>query len=418
MACPERLRAGIANSRNFRRLQALAIDQVSSGRLEKNEAEEILAVAERLSSECLAPRAAHYDATATHPVESWRDVWQEGMLAMGIPRRFGGLELDMPTYIRVVERLASGCTNTGMTVHMHSTVTRFIDALATEEQKEFYFREVVEEGKLFGSWGSEPETRGGTAMRLTSIIPQDGGYVINGVKHFCTMSGGAHRYMIHCSAGNDDPVESQWLALLPHEADGIERIGEWDTLGMRATFSPAMRLNNCKVGPDAPLGRPGEAPRTGVTQGFGLGFAAVYLGAAQAALDFTKEFAQTQTFAPDPLPIAEGLVTQRTVAEMSMALEGARRVLHWGASQWHVGGPAERAVLSARAKYLATVASLDITSKAIQIAGGRSAHKTMPLERLYRDVRTSTLMPPNLDRCLELVGRSELGLDTPLYRDA
>jgi len=42
----------------------------------------------------------------------------------------------------------------------------------------------------------------------------------------------------------------------------------------------------------------------------------------------------------------------------------------------------------------------------------------MPLARLYRVVRTSTLMPPNLERCLELVGRSELGLDTPLYRDA
>ena len=75
-------------------------------------------------------------------------------------------------------------------------------------------------------------------------------------------------------------------------------------------------------------------------------------------------------------------------------------------------------MLAARAKYLSTVAALDVTSKAIQVAGGRSAHKSMPLERLYRDVRTSTLMPPNLERCLELVGRSELGLDTPLYRDA
>ena len=101
-----------------------------------------------------------------------------------------------------------------------------------------------------------------------------------------------------------------------------------------------------------------------------------------------------------------------------MALEGARQVLHSAAEEWHGSNPAERAVLAARAKYLATVASLDVTSKAIQIAGGRSAHKRMPLERLYRDVRTSTLMPPNQDRCLELVGRSELGLDTPLYRDA
>ena len=338
---------------------------------------------------------------------------------MGIPRRFGGLELDMLTYIRVVERLAAGCTNTGMTVHMHSTVTRFIDGLASEEQKSFYFREVVEEGKLFGSWGSEPEARGGTAMRLTTIVPRDGGYVINGVKHFCTMSGGAHRYMIHCSSGAGDALNSQWLALLPHDAPGIEQIGDWDTLGMRATVSPAMRLNDCFVGSDAPLGVPGEAPKTGITQGFGLGFAAVYLGAAQAALDFTREFAKTQTFDPDPAPIAESLVVQRTVAEMSMELEGARRVLHASAAEWPAANAAERgAVLSARAKYLATEAALDVTSKAIQVAGGRSAHKRMPLERLYWDVRTSTLMPPNLERCLELVGRSELGLDTPLYRDA
>ena len=301
---------------------------------------------------------------------------------------------------------------------MHSTVTRFIDALAGEDQKTFYFREVVEDGKLFGSWGSEPETRGGTAMRLTTVVPQDGGYVINGVKHFCTMSGGAHRYMIHCSSGAGDPLESQWLALLPHDSPGIEQIGDWDTLGMRATVSPAMKLDNCFVGPDALLGQPGEAPRSGVTQGFGLGFAAVYIGAATAALDFTREFAKTQTFAPDPAPIAESLPVQRTVAEMSITLEGARQVLHASASEWPGANPAQRAVMAARAKYLATVSALDVTSKAIQIAGGRSAHKRMPLERLYRDVRTSTLMPPNLERCLELVGRSELGLDTPLYRDA
>ncbi len=396
----------------------MAVDRKSPDSVELGDTDGLVSVAGRVATECLAPRAARYDATATHPVESWRDVWREGMLAMGIPRRFGGLELDMLTYVKVIERLASGCTNTGMTVHMHSTVTRFIDALAGEVQKAFYFREVVEEGKLFGSWGSEPETRGGTAMRLTTIVPQNGGYVINGVKHFCTMSGGAHRYMIHCSSGADDPVESQWLALLPHDSPGIEQIGDWDTLGMRATVSPAMMLDNCFVGPDALLGKAGEAPRTGVTQGFGLGFAAVYLGAARAALDFTREFARTQTFAPDPAPIAESLTVQRTVAEMSIALEGARQVLHSAAEEWHGSNPAERAVLAARVKYLATVASLDVTSKAIQIAGGRSAHKRMPLERLYRDVRTSTLMPPNLDRCLELVGRSELGLDTPLYRDA
>ena len=55
-----------------------------------------------------------------------------------------------------------------------------------------------------------------------------------------------------------------------------------------------------------------------------------------------------------------------------------------------------------------------VTNRALQVAGGRVAHKRYPLERLYRDVRTSTLMPPNVDRCLEIVGKSELGLDDEL----
>ena len=379
---------------------------------------ELVNTAERVARECLAPRAHEVDASATNPEESWQDVWRNGLLTIGVPEQYGGHGLDMLTYVMVIEKLAGGCTNTGMTVHMHSTVMRFIEALATGEQKSAYYPEVVEEGKLFGSWGSEPETRGGTALRSTIITPEGEGYVIDGVKHFCTMSGGAHRYMIHCNAQNTtDPLGSQQLALIPHDIAGLSQLDEWDTLGMRGTVSPSMKLDHCVVPKDALLGEPGQSAKTGVTQGFSLGFAAVYVGATQAALDFTKEFCLNQTFAPDPGRVADGLVVQRTIAEMSMAMDSARRALYDSAGRWAGKKPNERAVMGARAKYLATVASLEVTSKAIQITGGRSAHKRMPLERIFRDIRTSTLMPPNLDRCLELVGRAEFDLDTPLNRD-
>jgi alkylation response protein AidB-like acyl-CoA dehydrogenase len=380
---------------------------------------EIIDKAERVAQDCLAPRAGEVDAAAVNPKESWHDVWQNGLLALGVPEQYGGLGLDMLTYIMVIEKLAGGCTNTGMTVHMHSTVMRFIEALATDEQKSAYYPEVVEEGKLFGSWGSEPETRGGTALRFTTITPEGEGYVVNGVKHFCTMAGGAHRYMIHCNAQNStDPLASHQLALIPHDIGGLSQLDEWDTLGMRGTVSPSMKLDKCVVPRDAVLGEPGQSAKTGVTQGFSLGFAAVYVGAAQTALDFTKNFCLNQTFAPDPGRVADGLVVQRTIAEMSLALSSARRALYDSAGRWAGKTPNQRAVLGARAKYLATAASLEVASKAIQIAGGRSAHKRMPLERIFRDIRTSTLMPPNLDRCLELIGRAEFGLDTPLNRDA
>ena len=68
-----------------------------------------------------------------------------------------------------------------------------------------------------------------------------------------------------------------------------------------------------------------------------------------------------------------------------------------------------------RAKYMATEAALMVTSKCLQTVGGRSARKSTPLERLFRDVRTATLMPPNADRAREIVGKAELGVsDDPM----
>ena len=381
--------------------------------------QELVDTAERIAHEFLAPRAAEVDASGTNPKESWHDVWQNGLLTIGIPKKYGGHELDMLTYVMVIEKLAGGCTNTGMTVHMHSTVMRFIDALGTDKQKAMYYPEIVDDGKLFGSWGSEPQTRGGSAFRHTSITPDGDGYVLNGEKNFCTMSGGAHRYMIHCNAQNTpDPIGSQVLALIPSDVAGLSQMDEWNTLGMRGTVSPSMKLDNCVVTKDGVLGKPGDGYHTGITQGFSLGFAAAYVGAAQTALDFTKDFCIKQTFFGASGRVADELLVQRTLAEMTMALSSARTALYDAASQWEGKTANQRAVIAARPKYLATLASQDVSTKAIQISGGRSVHKRWPLERIYRDIRTSTLMPPTLDRCLELIGRDEFNLDTPLNRDA
>jgi alkylation response protein AidB-like acyl-CoA dehydrogenase len=46
----------------------------------------------------------------------------------------------------------------------------------------------------------------------------------------------------------------------------------------------------------------------------------------------------------------------------------------------------------------------------VQIVGGRSAHRRYPLERLFRDVRTATLMPPSADRSMELIGKTMLDI--------
>ena len=111
---------------------------------------DILEKAEWLAKECLAPRAEEYDRAAKHPLESWNDIWQHGLLGLAVPKEYGGLELDMLTYVMTVERLAHGCTSTAMTVHMHSVVQRYIDALATDKQKQTVYADVIE--RLPGEW--------------------------------------------------------------------------------------------------------------------------------------------------------------------------------------------------------------------------------------------------------------------------
>ena len=369
----------------------------------------VVDLAERVAEECLSPRAAFYDESGSHPVESWEDLWKHGLLAAAAPEAFGGLGLDMPTYTAVIERLAYGCTNTAMTMHMHSVVMRFIDALATHEQKARFYAEVVNDGKLFASWGSEPGRRGGSrAARGTIVAPVEGGYAINGVKHFCSMAGAAHRNMVHCDMEGSSDGDGFQLVLVPSGTAGMETSGEWNVLGMRATVSPTVTFRDCRVSEDALLGKPGVALETGVTEGFGLGYAAVYLGAAQRALDYTVEFCKTSTVYPATDPLSHNVVVQRSVAEMAIALEGARHMLYESAGRWEGVGPDDRRVLAARAKYAASRASLDVTSQCLQTVGGRGARKEMPLERIYRDVRTATLMPPNVDVSMELVGRAEL----------
>jgi len=365
-----------------------------------------------LTREKIAPRAASYDREGTNPVDSWRDLWREGYLACAVPAAHGGMGLDMATYIGVIRVIARGCASTAMTLHMHSTVMRFIDALGTDEQKRRYYPEVVERGRMFGSWGSEPAVSlSRTFLTETTIRAADGGWVVDGVKHFCTMAQGASYYMVWCALdGSADMATALLLALVPADSPGISTDGKWDTLGMRATFSPTVALSTVRIPNDATLGEPGSATGVGVIESFALGYAAVYVGIAEAALEFTKDYVKKRVVKPENVPIANDPAVQRQIGDLEARLDAARLVLHDSAARWEGADVVHRGHLANRAKFLATEIGLHVTSQALQITGGRGAYKDYPVERAFRDLRTASLMPPTTDRMVEGMGKIALGL--------
>ena len=374
--------------------------------------------AARITRERIAPRAAEIDRDAKNPVESWRDLWKEGLLAGAVPVPHGGLGLDMPTYIGVIRTVAQGCASTAMTLHMHSTMMRFIEALGTETQQQRWFADVVERGHLFGSWGSEPAVSLSRTFLMETAVRADGEhYVVDGVKHFCTMALGASHYMVWCALdGAADMGKALLQVIVPADTPGIATDGKWDTLGMRGTYSPSVTLTNVRVPRDAALGRPGAATQVGVVESFALGYAAVYVGLAEAAFGFAVDYARKRIVKPENVPVANDPTVQRHLGALRVHLDAARLVLDDSAAAWVDADVTERGLLANRAKYLGTEVGLEVTEKVIQVVGGRGAYREFPAERALRDLRTSTLMPPTMDRMIETIGKSALGMTEGMFR--
>jgi len=166
---------------------------------------------------------------------------------------------------------------------------------------------------------------------------------------------------------------------------------------------------------DGMLGDPGAALRVGVIEIFALGYAAIYLGIAESALAFAMDYAKKRVVRPENVAVAMDPTVQRHIGELTAHLDAAGLVLTDSAARWHAADPAELGPLANRAKYLATEVGLHVTSKVIQVVGGRGAYKDYPAERAFRDLRTCTLMPPTVDRMLEAIGKSALGLDAAMF---
>ncbi|MCY3823720.1 MAG: acyl-CoA dehydrogenase family protein, partial [Nitrospinae bacterium] len=100
-------------------------------------------VAESLAQEKFAPRAKEIDEESRFPTENYQELADAGLLTLMVPKEFGGIGADSLTYVTVLSKIAKGCASTGLTFNMHSAVVDFLGQIASKEQMERYFSEVV-----------------------------------------------------------------------------------------------------------------------------------------------------------------------------------------------------------------------------------------------------------------------------------
>lgn len=363
-----------------------------------------------LSRERFADRAGQYDAESRFPRENYDDLRDAGLLALTVPKEFGGLEVDPLTYALCILEIAKGCSATALTFNMHSTVLTLIATIATKEQKRRYFREVVEHGKLFASITSEPESsfRDKYVLR-TSFIPVDGGYQVKGVKHFCSIGDSADYFFLSgMLEGHTTAKDGLLTAVMPRSAPGVTVESEWNAIGMRGTTSHTIRYDS-PVSEEDVVGEPGAFINADLS-GFALGYSATYIGIGEAAFDFIVEYSKGRSSALGSAPLDEDASTLRTIGEMGTSIRAARLMMCEAAKAMTEGDGDATMLAVNQAKYICAEVGAEVTDRAMRMAGGRGFLKSMPLERWHRDSLAGPVMPPANERCMETAGRLLAGL--------
>src|SRR5688572_10107541 len=138
----------------------------------------------------IAPCAVRLDEESRFPWDNVRKMADLGLFGVNVPQDLGGLGLDYPSYILVIEELARVDASHAITISAHSTLgTSPILSFGTPEQKQRYVP-LLAQGKVLGGFGlTEPSAGSDAASSRTTAVRHNGGYRINGSKIFITHAG-------------------------------------------------------------------------------------------------------------------------------------------------------------------------------------------------------------------------------------
>lgn len=361
----------------------------------------------RQLAQAFASRADAADKEGALPAADVQELKQSGYLGLSVPQEFEGWGLSLRECAAAQIELAQGSPSSamvaGMQIHIFGNQR---ESRTWREDKYAAFCRAAATGSLFNSIASEPDmgspSRGG--LSATIATEKEGGYVVRGRKTWST--GGQHlTHLLVRVALNDEPA----VILVLQDNPDVRWVKTWsDSLSLRASDSHDVIFDDVWVPADH-LVEIGQGKRT-PNVWFPMIMSSVYLGAALAARHSVIRFALERVPTALGKPIATLPKIQRQIGEIDIALQAARSLLLDVAGEW-TGNEADAERFMARiaaAKTCVTETANRVTDQALQIAGGQSITRALPLERYFRDVRAGSMQPPSGDTALELVGRAAI----------
>lgn len=358
---------------------------------------EAVEIAEQLAAR-FKLNAQQRDVERLLPWQELEDCARHGLLALRVPREYGGADVSYLTLTRVVAAIGEADASIGQLLLSIVLASSVIEAVGREEQKRLFFGKILQ-GYRWGNGHAEGGSLPAGTTR-TRITREGDHYRVNGAKAYAT--GALFSQLISIGCVDEEGLSK--TAVLDRHAPGLTILDDWDGFGQRTTASGTLLLDNVRVEHSHVLDSE-QGKTTANTYGIpDLFHSALDLGIARAAfkdtLDYVRNHARpyartgVQAVEQDPyvLAIIGDLHTRIHAGEA--VLERAARLFDEVTARQGPGPSDAVSSALAAAKILTTEAALLASNTLFQLGGASSTRLEFGFDRHWRNARTHTVHDP------------------------
>jgi butyryl-CoA dehydrogenase len=367
----------------------------------------------------IVPRARDNDRAARFDRELAHKLGEIGYLGAPVAEEYGGRGLDYVSYGLIVEQVGRGDSSARTVVSVQtSLVCGSIERWGSEEQKRAWLPRLCS-GEALGCFAlTEPDTGSDAASLRTRATRTDEGWSISGQKMWISLGNFAEVALVFAQTDPDKAHRGLACFLVPTSSDGFHAQEIHGKLGLRASDTAEISLEDVEVGDDAMLGEVGDGFKVAMSAldngrySVAAGCVGICDGCVDASVSYSTERKQFG------VPIARFQLVQELIAEMIVKRDAARLLVLRAGILKDEGKPntAETSI----AKLYATEAAVECANAAIQVHGGSGYVDDHPVERYLRDARVTTLYEGTSQIQKLIIGRDATGINamTPLEAES
>jgi alkylation response protein AidB-like acyl-CoA dehydrogenase len=338
----------------------------------------------------IRPHVMEWDADQHFPIELVPKLAALGLMGIQIPESSGGAGLSAIDYCICIEELARVDPAVALSVAAHNGLcSAHIFMFGTDAQKQRFLVPLAR-GEKIGAWGLTEPTAGSDAGGTRTTAVRDGNaWVLNGSKTFTTH--GRVGDVVVAMAVTDRTKARRGISafIIERGTPGLSAGKKEDKLGMRASDTSEVVLQNCRIPLDQLLGPEGEGfiNSLQVLDAGRIGIAALAVGLAQGAYEAARRYTSEREQFGQPIASFQGI--QWKLADTATRIEAARLLTYRAAYLKDRGRRTTRE--SAMAKLFASEMAVRAAEDCVQLHGGYGFVKDYPAEKYFRDVKLTTI---------------------------